>query len=138
MSPDEGVEEYKEVQQELDEAEAADDLESGGGGGGTEGKSSEDNQHQSSATSNSRQKGLVTKIVAIARRYVSPIFIQALILTFLAVSKQLEARGESPFCFLGVGRSISIDDHSPWLPVRISWASSSVEPLAMASVLAWL
>ena len=112
MSPDEGVEEYKEVQQELDEAEAADDLESGGGGG-TEGKSSEGNQHQTSATSNSRQKGLVTKIVAIARRYVSPIFIQALILTFLAVSNELEARGESTCCRLGVGRSISIDDHSP-------------------------
>ena len=109
MSPDEGVEEYKEVQQELDDAEAADDLESGGGGTGS--KSSEDNQHQTTAPPNSRQRGLATKIMAIGQRYVSPIFVQALILTFLAVSNDREARGWSSICRLGVGRSISIDDH---------------------------
>lgn len=85
MSPDEGVEEYKEVQQELDEADAADDLESGGGGE-TGNKSTEGNQHPTNVPSNSRHKEVLAKILAIARRYFSPIFIQALIMTFLAVS----------------------------------------------------
>lgn len=72
MSPDEGAEEYKEVQQEVEEAEAADDPELAGAG----------------KTNVSKQKELVTRFVSMVRLYVSPIFIQAFILTFLAVSNE--------------------------------------------------
>jgi len=68
MSPDEGAEEYKEVQQEVEEAEAADDPELGG----------------QTKTNASKQKEFLSKFVMIVRRYVSPILIQAFILTFLA------------------------------------------------------
>jgi len=76
MSPDEGTEEYEEVQHEVEKAEVADDLESGG-------TTSTGNQQQRSQ-STSKQRSTLTKFTTILRRYVSPIFIQATIMTFLA------------------------------------------------------
>ena len=94
MSPDEGAEEYKEVQQEVEEAEAAEDLEAGGdmkGGSSAERAS----PHQATMTTTSKQKGTVSQLVLMIRRYVSPILIQAFILTFLAVSKSGRTEGKS-------------------------------------------
>lgn len=73
MSTDEGTDEYEEVQQEVEKAEAVDDLESGGGGGAGKGNIQP-------------TKSLLNKMTTIIRRYISPIFIQAFIMTFLAVS----------------------------------------------------
>ena len=81
MSSDEGTEEYEEVQQEVDKAEANDDLEAGSSGE-TGDTSAKENQQQPRSTS----KNSLGKLTAIIRRYLSPIFIQALVMTFLAVS----------------------------------------------------
>ncbi len=86
MSPDEGTEEYEEVQHEVEKAEATDDLESGGNG--TMNNSSTGNQQQRSQSVSSKQRSTLTKFTSILRRYVSPIFIQAFIMTFLAVKFQ--------------------------------------------------
>ena len=75
MSPDEGTDEYEEVQHELEKAEAGDDLESGGG-----------TMNNNSVKVNSQQRFNFHNIVTIIRRYISPIFVQAFIMTFLAVS----------------------------------------------------
>jgi putative Ca2+/H+ antiporter (TMEM165/GDT1 family) len=80
MSPDGGTDEYEEVQHEVEKAEANDDLESGGG---TVDNSSKGNLQQP----RSAQKNIVGNITAFIRRYISAIFIQAFIMTFLAVSK---------------------------------------------------
>ena len=82
MSPDEGAEEYKEVQQEVEQAEAAEDLESGGD---LKSGSSTERQSQHPSTTVSKQKGAVAQLIVLIRRYVPPILIQAFILTFLAV-----------------------------------------------------
>jgi hypothetical protein len=79
MSPDEGTGEYDEVQHEVEKAEANDDLESGGG---TEDIPSKENQQQRRLS----LKSTGGNMMAIIRRYVSPIFVQAFIMTFLAVS----------------------------------------------------
>jgi putative Ca2+/H+ antiporter (TMEM165/GDT1 family) len=81
MSPDEGTGEYDEVQHEVEKAEANDDLESGGGG--IEDIPSKENQQQQRRLSLKSTGG---NMMAIIRRYVSPIFVQAFIMTFLAVS----------------------------------------------------
>ena len=78
MSADEGTDEYEEVQQEVEKAEAADDLESGGGGGGGGSGAGKGNIQPA--------KSLMHKMTTIIRRYISPILIQAFIMTFLAVS----------------------------------------------------
>lgn len=88
MSPDEGAEEYKEVQQEVEQAEAAEDLE--GGGGDLRSGSSTERQSQHPSTTTSKQKGAVAQLIVMIRRYVPPILIQAFILTFLAVRKTAE------------------------------------------------
>jgi putative Ca2+/H+ antiporter (TMEM165/GDT1 family) len=80
MSPDEGTGEYDEVQHEVEKAEATDDLELGGG------ISTTSNQQQQRSQSAAKQRNTVTKLMMILRRYVSPILIQAFIMTFLAVS----------------------------------------------------
>ncbi|CAF1064918.1 unnamed protein product [Rotaria sordida] len=81
MSPDEGTEEYEEVQQEVEKAEATNDLESGDGdGGGKIDNSSKGNQQHQKLTS----KSTMTNITSLIRRYISPIFIQSFIMTFLA------------------------------------------------------
>lgn len=72
MSADEGTDEYEEVQQEVEKAEATDDLESGGGSAGK--------------GNIQPAKSLMNKMTTIMRRYISPILIQAFIMTFLAVS----------------------------------------------------
>ncbi|CAF2092854.1 unnamed protein product [Rotaria magnacalcarata] len=77
MSPDETAEEYEEVQQEVDKAEATSDLESGDG---NETIDSSPKANQQVLTS----KSFVTKIVTIIRRYISSILIQSFIMTFLA------------------------------------------------------
>jgi len=82
MSPDEGTDEYEEVQQEVEKAEATDDLESGSGDGERTNDLVKENEQQPRLS----QKMTVHNIVAMIRRYVSPIFIQAFIMTFLAVS----------------------------------------------------
>ena len=82
MSPDEGTEEYEEVQQEGEKAETTDDLELGGG---TAANSSSQSQQRSQSIS--KQKNTLSKLTVLLRRYVSPIFIQAFIMTFLAVSE---------------------------------------------------
>jgi len=74
MSPDEGTEEYEEAEHEIEKAETVDDLESGGG-----------NSTASSATQQKKPRNTLSKFTTILRRYVSPIFIQAFIMTFLAV-----------------------------------------------------
>jgi putative Ca2+/H+ antiporter (TMEM165/GDT1 family) len=84
MSPDEGAEEYDEVQHEVEKAEAADDLE---GGGGAKSNLLIGSQQQSRSLPPSKQRTTLTKFTLILRRYVSPIFIQAFIMTFLAVSR---------------------------------------------------
>ena len=95
MSPDEGADEYKEVQQEVEEAEAADDPELGNQG----------------KTTVSKQKAVITKCVSLVRRYVSPIFIQAFILTFLAVSELHHSDSiVSETDFSGMGRPIPNHD----------------------------
>lgn len=71
MSPDEGTDEYEEAQHEIEKAEITDDLESG-------------SANQTRAAATAKQKSLVTRITVSLRRYVSPIFLQALIMTFLA------------------------------------------------------
>jgi putative Ca2+/H+ antiporter (TMEM165/GDT1 family) len=81
MSPDEGTDEYEEVQHEVEKAEAADDLELGGGGT-TNNNSTKANPQQPKLP----QRITFSKIVTIIRRYISPIFVQAFIMTFLAVS----------------------------------------------------
>jgi putative Ca2+/H+ antiporter (TMEM165/GDT1 family) len=82
MSPDEGTDEYEEVQHEVEKAEATDDLESGGGGETTN-NSAKENQQQPRLS----QKSIISNITTIIRRYISPIFVQACIMTFLAVSR---------------------------------------------------
>ncbi|CAF3246720.1 unnamed protein product [Rotaria socialis] len=77
MSPDEGTEEYEEVQQEVDKAEATSDLESGDGNGTIDSLPKVTQQVLTS-------KSIVTKITTIIRRYLSPILIQSFIMTFLA------------------------------------------------------
>ena len=79
MSADGGTDEYEEVQQEVEKAEAAEDLELGGGGGAMNNNSGKENARE-------QLKDTFNKMLTIIRRYVSPIFIQALIMTFLAVS----------------------------------------------------
>ncbi|UJR09293.1 hypothetical protein I4U23_013536 [Adineta vaga] len=81
MSPDEGAEEYDEVQHEVEKAETTDDLELGGS---TTTTSNTINQLQQRSQSTSKQKSTLTKLTIILRRYVSPILIQAFIMTFLA------------------------------------------------------
>ena len=84
MSPDEGTEEYEEAQHEVEKAEASDDLELGGGGTTTTSNISAGSQ-QLRSPSVSKQRTTLNKFTSILRRYVSPIFIQAFIMTFLAV-----------------------------------------------------
>ena len=86
MSPDEGTEEYEEVQHEVEEAEATNDLETGGG---TTINLSAGSQQQQRSSSVSKQRNTLAKFTAILRRYVSPIFIQAFFMTFLAVSNRI-------------------------------------------------
>jgi putative Ca2+/H+ antiporter (TMEM165/GDT1 family) len=88
MSPDEGTDEYEEVQHEVEKAEAADDLELGGGGR-TINNLSTTNQQEQRSQSISKQRSTLTKFTSILRRYVSPIFVQAFIMTFLAVCIKL-------------------------------------------------
>lgn len=76
MSPDEGTEEYEEAQQELEKAKLTEDLETGNAG------SSQQTPSQSAA----KQRSPLMRITSILRRYVSPILLQAFIMTFLAVS----------------------------------------------------
>ncbi|UJR36868.1 hypothetical protein I4U23_029581 [Adineta vaga] len=78
MSPDEGTEEYEEVQNEIEKAEANEDVELGNGE--SIDNSSKGNQSQQRLP----QKSMGVRIVAMIRRYISPIFIQAFIMTFLA------------------------------------------------------
>jgi len=80
MSPDEGTDELEEVQHEVEKAEATDDLESGDGEATN--NAVKENQQQPRLS----QKSTISNITAIIRRYVSPIFMQACIMTFLAVS----------------------------------------------------
>ena len=75
MSPEEGTEEYQEAQHEVEKAEIDDDLESGSTG---------TNSTRTSTTV--KQKTTMNRIAFMLRRYVSPIFLQALVMTFLAVS----------------------------------------------------
>lgn len=81
MSPDEGTEEYEEVQHEVEKAEANDDLESGGND--TANNNSNKGQQQQPRLA---QKDALSTIVGFIRRYLSPIFLQACIMTFLAVN----------------------------------------------------
>ncbi|CAF3100063.1 unnamed protein product [Rotaria socialis] len=74
MSPEEGTEEYEEAQHEVEQVDMTDDLESGSAG----------SQQQPRLQSAAKQRSTVTKITSVLRRYVSPIFIQAFIMTFLA------------------------------------------------------
>lgn len=89
MSPDEGSDEYEEVQHEVEKAEVNEDLELGGGGGGTSNSSSGNPSggQQQRSQSVSKQRTTLSKFTMILRRYVSPIFIQAFIMTFLAVRR---------------------------------------------------
>lgn len=80
MSPNEGAEEYEEAQQEVEKAEANDDLEAGGGGGQLNDGSAKETQQRRVPT-----RSIGATITAWIRRYISPIFVQALIMTFLAV-----------------------------------------------------
>lgn len=73
MSPDEGTEEYEEAEHEIEKAETVDDLESGGA-----------NSSAGSSTQQKNSRNTLSKLTRILRRYVSPIFIQAFIMTFLA------------------------------------------------------
>ncbi|CAF4170217.1 unnamed protein product, partial [Rotaria sordida] len=75
MSPDEGTEEYEEAEHEIEKVDLTNDLESGNGGIGNQ---------QQRLQSTSKQRNTLTKFTLILRRYVSPIFIQAFIMTFLA------------------------------------------------------
>jgi putative Ca2+/H+ antiporter (TMEM165/GDT1 family) len=79
MSPDEGTDEYEEVQHEVEKAEVTDDLELGGNGMITSNQ-----QQQQRSISISKQRSSLNKFTSILRRYVSPILIQAFIMTFLA------------------------------------------------------
>ncbi len=81
MSPDEGTDEYEEVQHEVEKAEVTDDLELGGNGTTTSNASTANPRSQSV----SKQRSTLAKFTSILRRYVSPILIQAFIMTFLAV-----------------------------------------------------
>lgn len=83
MSPEEGTDEYEEAQHEVEKAEASEDLEAAGGS-----VSSSGNQQQLRSQSISKQRSSMAKFTSIIRRYVSPIFIQAFIMTFLAVSRR--------------------------------------------------
>jgi len=86
MSPDEGTEEYEEVQHEVEKAEITDDLEAGSGGTTNNLLSgNQPQQQQPRSQSTSKQRSTLTKFTVILRRYVSPILIQAFIMTFLAV-----------------------------------------------------
>jgi len=78
MSANEGDEEYKEVEHEVEQAEAIDDLESGGNTTSTTNKESKPVQTKGS------QNDWMSQITSVIRRYISPIFIQAFIMTFLA------------------------------------------------------
>lgn len=73
MPINKGTDEYKESQYEIGKAEAVDDLKSKGG---------------SEIINNSIKQNRQKHIVMIIRRYISPIFIEAFIMTFLAVSIQ--------------------------------------------------
>ena len=81
MSPDEGAGEYEEAQQEVEKAEANEDLEAGGGGQSSDGSSKDEQQRRLPGRS------IGTTIAAFIRRYISPVFVQALLMTFLAVSR---------------------------------------------------
>jgi putative Ca2+/H+ antiporter (TMEM165/GDT1 family) len=83
MSPDEGTDEYEEVQHEVEKAEATDDLESGSSGSGTTNNNSVKGNLQQPRLP---KKSILHNIITIIRRYISPIFVQAFIMTFLAVS----------------------------------------------------
>ena len=87
MSPDEGTDEYEEAQHEVEKAEAADDLESAGGMPSTLLQS-----NSARLPSTSKQRTTVTKFTVAIRRYLSPILIQAFIMTFLAVGRSSLAR----------------------------------------------
>ncbi|CAF1041187.1 unnamed protein product [Adineta steineri] len=81
MSRDEGADEYEEVQQEVEKAEAADDLEAGNNGESIDNSSKENQQQQQQRSSQRNTRNNITSII---RRYISPIFVQACIMTFLA------------------------------------------------------
>ncbi len=98
MSPDEGTDEYEEVQHEVEKAEAADDLELGGGGR-TINNLSTTNQQEQRSQSISKQRSTLTKFTSILRRYVSPIFVQAFIMTFLAVCIKNKLHESEVFVF---------------------------------------
>ena len=82
MSADEGTDEYEEVEHELEKAEATDDLESGSGSTTTTTATAVKGNQQGQVRVS--PKSTVNKITGIIRQYVSPIFIQAFIMTFLA------------------------------------------------------
>ena len=86
MSSNEGAEEYKEVQEEVEKAESINDLESVNVAE-TVNKSSKANQQQQQQLVLTKQS-ITAKITLIIRRYVSVIFIQAFMMTFLAVNIQ--------------------------------------------------
>ncbi|CAF1578779.1 unnamed protein product, partial [Didymodactylos carnosus] len=73
MSSDEGTQEYEEVQHDIEKAEATIDLELGGLTLISNGTSSQQ-----------RSVSKQILITAFIRRYISPIFVQAFIMTFLA------------------------------------------------------
>ena len=80
MSSDEGTDEYEEAQHEVEQVDiTADSLELGGNAGMNQ---------QQRTQSISKQRSTLTKLTSALRRYVSPIFVQAFIMTFLAVSVQ--------------------------------------------------
>ena len=84
MSPEEGTDEYEEAQHEVEKAEASEDLEAAGGSSSSSGNQ----QQQLRSQSISKQRSSMAKFTTVLRRYVSPIFIQAFIMTFLAVSRR--------------------------------------------------
>ncbi len=101
MSPDEGTDEYEEVQHEVEKAEVIDDLELGSGT--TSNLSTGSLQQRTQSTL--KQRSTMTKFTSILRRYVSPILIQAFIMTFLAVSVNKTPNIQTFFFlkFLGMG-----------------------------------
>jgi len=80
MSPDEGTEEYEEVQHDIEKAEAADDPELG--------TMTSNNNSLGTLTLPQQRLPSVSKQIrtttSFIRRYISPIFLQAFIMTFLA------------------------------------------------------
>lgn len=92
MSANEGADEYEEVEHEVEKAEAVDDLESGENNtSSTTTAAATTTTTTNNAIRGSRsvqtkgsQKSGIPRIISIIRRYISPIFIQAFIMTFLA------------------------------------------------------